>query len=67
MDLPSVFFSLTCQLIVGCIAVDIMITATGNLVTLVPSPLAECCTLFRVRGCRMREQKGCAKDRKQSV
>jgi hypothetical protein len=67
MDLPSIFFSLTCQMIVGCIAVDIMIAATGNLVTLVPSPSAEYCTLFRVRGCRMREQKGCTKDRKQLV
>jgi len=33
MHLPSIFFSLTCQMIVGCIAIDFMITATGNLVT----------------------------------
>jgi len=66
-DLPSIFFSLTCQMIVCGIAVDIMITATGNLVTLVPSPSAEYCTLFRVRGCRVREQMGCTKDRKQLV
>lgn len=57
MHLPSIFFYLTCQMIFGCIAVDFMITATGHLVTLVPSPLAEYCTLFRVRGCRMRGTK----------
>jgi len=67
MDLPSIFFSLTCQVIAGCIAVDVVITATEDLVTLVPSPLAEYCSCSECGAAECVEQKGCAKDRKQLV